>query len=92
MHDRDRAACQYLGLRHDGTHVWDLEFAIGRWHFRGIAFYGVPFHRRIVLAWQMHRERKRAGKPSRGVWAFVRQFSGCGCIVVLKDAWTKLTG
>jgi hypothetical protein len=65
MHDRDRAACQYLGLRHDGTHVWDLEFAVGRWNFRGIAFYGVPFHRRLMLAWRMHRERKRAGKRNR---------------------------
>lgn len=92
MSERDTAACRWLGLRHDGSKVWDLELVIGRWHFRGIAFYGLPFYRRHLMAWRIHKERKRLGLPSRGVLAIACQFSGCGCIVALKDLWTKITG
>jgi len=56
----------------------------------GVRWYGLP--KPIVWTWPILRELVclRLGVPRASFPAFVRFNVGCGCIVVLKDRWTRL--
>ncbi len=58
----------------------------------GLWWYGVPMPIRVHAAWKAARSRRAAGKPAKLTRATFRKWQGCGCIAILKDLWTKITG
>lgn len=80
--ERDFSAMRYHGLWHKGGVV--------RW--LGINWYGVPFPLRVLMVVRMRANLRRRGIAARSARAMLGLYAGCGCIVILKDAWTKLTG
>lgn len=60
--------------------------AAGRVRWGGVWWYGVPWPVRVALwawGWMMARE-------DAVTWRQMRMLPGCGCVVVLRDAWDAM--